>query len=311
MVPTVSLGTWGHGGPNISGGVSVGWSGHDDRQAIEALLKAYQCGITHWDTADVYGNGNAERLIGSLWSQVPRKEIFLASKVGWDKGPYDHYYEPKHIQSQMDRSLKNLKTDVIDLYYLHHCDFGPKDRYFADAIEMLRRFQREGKIRFIGLSDWDSTKIMRFIKDADPDAVQPYRNVVDDGFESSGLRKWVADHNQGVAFFSPLKHGLLLGKYKEPVTFPEGDHRSRIPEFSDPRALERINRAAARVAQRFKDHPNPIEHALVGYLLSDCPTATVLIGQRNIPQVIAASQVGDPLSPEDTSWVRAAFRGEV
>ena len=309
-VPTVSLGTWGHGGPNISGGVSVGWSGHDDRQATEALIKAYETGMTHWDTADVYGNGNAERLIGRVWSQIPREKIFLASKVGWDAGPYDHYYDPRHIQNQMDQSLKNLKTDVIDLHYLHHCDFGPGDRYFPDAIEMLRRFQREGKIRFIGLSDWDSNKIMRFISDADPDVVQPYRNVLDDGFESSGLRKWVADHNQGVAFFSTLKHGLLLGKYKEPTTFPEGDHRSRVSEFKDPKALARINRAAELVAERFKKHPNPVEHALVGYVLADCPTATVLIGQRNVGQVLAAAQVGDPLSSQDAAWVRAVYRGE-
>src|SRR5687768_18379281 len=87
QVPAVSLGTWGHGGPHLSErGESVGWSGHDDARAREALLAAHRAGITHWDTADAYGNGHAEELIGGMWDQVPRGEIFLASKFGWIYG---------------------------------------------------------------------------------------------------------------------------------------------------------------------------------------------------------------------------------
>ena len=307
-VPAASLGTWGHGGPGSAGGVPVGWSGNDDRLATEALLKAHDSGITHWDTADVYGNGHAEQLIGSLWSHFPRQDIFLATKVGWDPGPYDHFYEPAQIQQQLERSLRNLNTDVIDLYYLHHCDFGPKDRYFEGAIELLRRFRQEGKIRFIGLSDWDSSKIMRFIGRADPDAVQPYRNVVDDTWESSGLWKWVNDYDLGVAFFSPLKHGLLLGKYTEPVEFPEGDFRTRIPEFREAAALRRMRDAAEAIRARFRQHPEPVMHAIIGALLTDAPTACVLIGQRNTRQVVAASTVGQALSAEDQQWVRSIYK---
>src|SRR6266571_3876840 len=99
-VPAISLGTWGHGGPNISEGVSVGWSGHDDRAAKEALIEAHRCGITHWDTADAYGGGRAERLIGEAFDVVPRREIFLASKFGWVKGPSKHFYDPQFMRSQ-------------------------------------------------------------------------------------------------------------------------------------------------------------------------------------------------------------------
>lgn len=307
QVPAVSLGTWGHGGPNVSGGVSVGWSGHDDRLATEALLKAHASGITHWDTADVYGDGNAETLIGKLWGQIPRGDIFLATKVGWDAGSFGHYYHPEQMRRQMDRSLLNLKTDVADLYYLHHCDFGPKDEYFEDAIATVRRFRDEGKIRFIGLSDWNSEKIMRFIERADPEVVQPYRNIVDDTYASSGLRKWVEDHDLGVAFFSPLKHGLLLGKYDQPVTFPVGDFRSRIPEFGDASALKRLRKAADSIRARYKDHPEPLMHALVGSLLADAPNGCVLVGQRNIRQVAAASRAGDRLSPSEAQWVREQY----
>jgi myo-inositol catabolism protein IolS len=308
QVPTVSLGTWGHGGPNVSHGNSVGWSGHDDERAKEALIRAHAVGITHWDTADAYGNGHAETLIGEVFRQVPRRDIFLATKVGWVSGPHDHYYDPGWMRHELERSLENMRTEVIDLYYLHHCDFGPDDRYFDGALEMVRTFRREGKIRFIGLSDWDAKKIMRFIDRVDPEVVQPYRNVVDDKYESSGLKTWVEAHDCGVAFFSPLQHGLLLGKYKEPQHFPEGDFRSGIPGFSDPTTIERMQRARDELTRRFKNHPEPVIHALVGVLLTGNPTATVLLGQRNPGQVEAASKVGEPLSPKDAAWVGELYR---
>jgi myo-inositol catabolism protein IolS len=309
-VPAISLGTWGHGGPNTSEGVSVGWSGHDDRQAKEALIEAHRRGITHWDTADAYGNGHAEELIGEAFEKVPRADIFLATKFGWVKGPSNHFYDAAFMRSQCERSLRNLRTDVIDLHYFHHCDFGDGDQYFDGALETMRRLQREGKIRFIGLSDWDATKIMRFIERVDPDVVQPFRNVIDDQYESSGLRKWVDDHDLGVAFFSPLKHGLLLGKYDAPQRFPAGDFRSGIPEFNDAAFLTRMRKARDEMARRFPKSPQPVLHALTGSLLSGNPTATVLLGQRNAKQVDAAAAVGEALSTADAAWVRGVYRGE-
>src|SRR5712692_3925605 len=158
-VPVISLGTWGHAGPNVSEGKAVGWAGHDDREAKEALVEAHRRGITHWDTADAYGAGHAEQLIGEVFAEgVPRNEIFLATKFGWVKGPHDHYYDPGFMRAQCEQSLRNLRTGVIDLYYFHHCDFGPRDEYFDGALATMRRLRDEGKIRFIGLSDWDSRK---------------------------------------------------------------------------------------------------------------------------------------------------------
>ena len=309
-VPAISLGTWGHGGPNISEGASVGWSGHDDRLAKEALIAAYRRGITHWDTADAYGNGHAEQLIGQVFSEVPRKEIFLATKFGWVKGPSKHFYDAKFMRSQCERSLRNLRTDAVDLYYFHHCDFGPKDRYFDDALATMRQLHDEGKTRFIGLSDWDSSKIMRFIKRVDPDVVQPYRNVIDDDYERSGLKQWVDEHDLGVAFFSPLKHGLLLGKYDSPREFPEGDFRSGIAEFRDAAFIARMKRARDEVTRRLAADREPVLVALTGVLLAGNPTATVLLGQRNPKQVEAASTAGRPLTLDEAAWVRRLYGGE-
>ncbi|MFZ2494073.1 MAG: aldo/keto reductase, partial [Thermoanaerobaculia bacterium] len=297
QVPAISLGTWGHGGPNVTPrGESVGWQGHDDAQAREALVAAYRAGITHWDTADAYGDGHAETLIGELWGDVRRSELFLATKFGYVWGPADHPYDPAFMRSQAERSLRLMRTDVIDLYYFHHCDFGPGDVWFDGALEVMHRLREEGKVRFVGLSDWDLPRLMKFIDRVDPDVVQPYRNVVDDDYEASGLEKWVDDHDAGVAFFSPLKHGLLLGKYERAVDFGEGDFRSGVPEFRDQEAIDHFRRAAAEVRQRFADREEPVLHAVTGALLSGNPTACVLLGQRNSKQVAAAAAAGDALS---------------
>ncbi|MFQ6614984.1 MAG: aldo/keto reductase, partial [Fidelibacterota bacterium] len=149
-VSRVSLGTWSYGGANIADSTPVGWAGQTEADSIAALKLAFDLGINHWDTADVYGNGRSEKIIGSIWGAIPRDKIFLATKVGWDRGSYDHWYHPEHMRRQMDRSLKNLRTEWVDLLYLHHCNFGKQGEYFDDALEVVRRFQEEGKTRFTG-----------------------------------------------------------------------------------------------------------------------------------------------------------------
>tara|TARA_Y100000590_G_scaffold70326_1_gene76775 strand:+ start:31 stop:993 length:963 start_codon:yes stop_codon:yes gene_type:complete len=308
LVSAISLGTWSYGGSNTAGGISVGWGGQQDADSKSALLKAWSSGINHWDTADVYGNGHSELIIGKMWKMVPRGDIFLATKVGWDKGDKNHWYSPNHMRNNMERSLKNLKTEWVDLMYLHHCNFGKKDEFFDDALEMIKRFQDEGKIRFVGLSDWSSEKIMAFIVRCDPDVVQPHRNIIDDNYESSGLKNYIEKHNLGICFFSPLKHGLLTGKYKKPPAFPKGDHRCQIKEFQNLKILEEMISNKSILEKKFPGHPNPVLHGLVDSLLYDVPTGCVLLGQRNKKQVQAASTLGDALSYEDTEWIKSIYK---
>ncbi len=310
-LPIIGVGTWPHGGPLIVDGSPVGWGGQDDPAATRAVLRAHALGLTHWDTADVYGNGHAEELIGGLWSDVPRAEIFLASKVGWDPGPHEHYYEPAHMRSQLERSLRLLRVEVIDLYYLHHCDFGPQNRYLDGAVDMVRRFREEGKIRFIGLSDWDNHKVARVADRVDPDAVQVYRSLLEDTYRRSGLEAWVNAHDVGVAFFSPLKHGLLLGKYPRPASFEPGDVRGRIDGFRDQDLLDALaaNRDALR--SRLRGVPEPVLSGLVAPLLADCPTGCALLGLRSSTQVDAAARITVDRSPVDLEWLRRRYRGLV
>jgi len=247
-------------------------------------------------------------LIGEAWPKVPRGEIFLATKHGYVKGPAGRPYEATFMRRQLEASLRNLRTEIVDLYYLHHCDFGPADETLDEAIATARSFRDEGKVRFLGLSDWDASRIVRFLPWVDPDVVQPFRNVVDDDYEASGLASLVAERDLGVAFFSPLRHGLLLGKYTEPQHFGEGDFRGGVPGFEDPTVLAALRRARQSMLDRFPDHPEPVLHALTGALLTGNPTATVLLGQRNPRQTAAAATLGAPLDADQAVWVRGIYR---
>jgi len=308
LVSAISLGTWSYGGSNMAGDTSVGWVGQEEKDSHAALQKAFELGINHWDTADVYGDGRSEAIIGSAWKNISRNNIFLASKVGWDSGTYDHFYHPDHMRNQIENSLINLKTDVIDLYYLHHCFFGKQEEYFDDANETIHRFKEEGKIRFIGLSDWDSDLIMQFIDRVDPDVIQPYRNVRDDYHAQSGLKSWVEKNDAGVCFFSPIKHGLLTGKYDKPVLFPEGDFRRGVDDFTDPKIIDQMKQNRLLLEERFSSHQNSVMHGLVDSLLTDSPSGCVLLGQRNASQVKAAATLGEPLTKEDAGWVSDLYR---
>ena len=211
-------------------------------------------------------------------------------------------------QKKIEKSLINLKTDSIDLQYLHHCNFGTQDEYFDSALEVLKLFQDQGKIRFIGLSDWSNKKIIKYINKCDPDVVQPYRNIMDDSYEKSGLKKIIKKNDLGVCFFSPLKHGLLTGKYKTPTKFKDGDHRSRIKDFHNPEILKKVLLSCEKLKERFSHHKNPIMYGVVNALFFDSPTGCALLGQRNVRQVNTASLLGQLLSEEDSIWVKSLYK---
>lgn len=308
-VSAISLGTWSYGGLFVNADkIDVGWQGHDIDAAKAAIRSSFEAGVNHWDTADVYGDGESEILLGMMLKEIPRDKVFLASKVGWDRGAYSHFYHPDLMRERVERSLRNLGTDVLDLYYLHHCLFGKNGEYFDSALEMMHRFKDEGKIKYIGLSDWNLKTIMTYIERCSPDVVQPYRCVLDDTYVSSGLKAYVDKHNLGVAFFSPLKHGLLLGKYTSPPEFPKGDFRAGVKEFQNQNVLDKVIEAKNQISTRFGDHPLPLHHALLGVLYEDAPTACTLVGMRNAEQTQEWMNVGETLSAEDATWVRALYR---
>ena len=307
-VSAISLGTWSFGGASMSGKVPVGWAGQPEKHSASVLKRCWELGINHWDTADVYGNGKSEKIIGKSWLDIPRDDIFLATKVGWDKGDYSHWYHPNHMKKNLERSLKNLQTDYVDLIYFHHCNFGKKDEYLDDALEVILKFKSEGKALFVGLSDWSSKRIMKYIKRLNPDVVQPYRNVQDDDYASSGLKKHVELNNLGVCFFSPLKHGLLTGKYEFLPEFKSGDHRKNIPAFKSNNMIKKMKENKILLEKHYSGQKNPVLHGVIGALYEDSINACVLLGQRNLNQVEVAGTLGETISKKDADWIKSIYK---
>jgi aryl-alcohol dehydrogenase-like predicted oxidoreductase len=307
-VSSISLGTWAFGGESMNGKMAVGWAGQNKKDSSDALTRAWELGINHWDTADVYGNGKSESIIGEMWPKIPRKDIFIATKLGWDKGPHKNWYNPNHMRKNLERSLVNLRTNCVDLLYLHHCNFGENDMYLNDAISTIKQFQIEGKTKYLGLSDWSSERVLKYIKICDPDVVQIYHNVMDNNYITSELKNYVDKNNLGVCFFSPIKHGLLTGKYKNPVKFNDGDHRSRVKEFQDVKILEKLRKNKTLLEERFKKKKNPVMQGLINSLFLDSDTGCVLLGQRDKKQVEMASLLGEKLAPDDAKWVKKLYK---
>ena len=309
LVSAISLGTWAFGGENMSGKFAVGWAGQSDNDSKSVLLKAWESGINHWDTADVYGEGRSEMIIGEAWGTIPRDDIFLATKVGWDKGSLSYWYAPEQMVKNMERSLNNLKVNHVDLMYLHHCNFGKKDEFLEGAIEQLLRFKEEGKTRFIGLSDWSASKIMRYINIVNPDVVQPLYNVYDIEYETSGLKDHITKNNLGVCFFSPIKHGILTGKYNSIPDFPKGDFRKSVKEFKDMEFIEKMKKNRKKIESKFPSFgEDAIMQSLLGAILYNNPTACVLLGQRNKTQAEIAGRLGEPITRKDCLWILSLYR---
>ena len=307
QVSALSLGTWSHGGPNQVGTRPVGWSDFNEAEALESLRAAHRSGIRHWDTADVYGNGKSEERIGKILKEIPREDIILASKVGWDPGPHKHFYEGKWVRAQVETSLKRLGVEHMEIYYMHHCNFGKNDERLDEVMELMHRFKEEGKIRFIGLSDWDAKAISRVIRRVEPDVVQPYRCMLYDCLSHTPLREAITELDAGLAFFSPLRHGLLLGKYDEPTSFGEGDFRTNVESFKDDEILKGVKEKAQALQNRFGAETTHVIRALTGALLDDASGACALVGMRNPAQVEAALEAGEGVSPEEAQWIRDLY----
>ena len=147
----VGIGCWAIGGPDTNLGLPMGWSTADDTGSLRGLEAAYQLGANLFDTADVYGHGRSERLLGQLVRQVARDSLVLSSKVGYFAGTAAHPYLPSAMRRQLETTLENLQTDHLDIYFLHNSNFGDDDQYLDGAIGQMRAFQDEGMVKAVGM----------------------------------------------------------------------------------------------------------------------------------------------------------------
>src|SRR5439155_6406953 len=128
-VSEISFGCWTMGGLNFVNGSPNGWANVDEEEITRGIKAAIDKGVNHFDNADVYGNGRAERMLARVLDRLGVKsiDVIIATKIGWFPGTAQHAYEPAHVRHQCEQSLINLKREYIDLYYFHHGSFGEGD----------------------------------------------------------------------------------------------------------------------------------------------------------------------------------------
>ena len=211
-------------------GMSQAYGVRDDEESTRTLHHALDLGVTFFDTADVYGRGENERLVGSALN-FRRNEVVLASKCGivpgQDGGPTGVNGTPDHIHAACDASLVRLKTDVIDLYYLHRVDPNVP---IEDSVGALASLVQEGKVRYIGLSEAAPATVRR------AHAVHPIAAIQSEyslWFREPEQHVLPACRELGIGFvpFSPIGRGFLSGTVTDTEALPADDMRRRVPRF--------------------------------------------------------------------------------
>lgn len=308
-VSEISFGCWTMGGLNWVNGSPNGWANVNEDEITAAIKLGIDAGVNHFDNADVYGNGRAERMLARVLERIGVKstEVVIASKVGHFPGTAEHAYEPAHIRHQCEQSLINLRRDYIDVYYFHHGDFGKDDCYLQGAVEVMNSLVKEGKVRVKGLSAYSSDDFERLVPAVQPAVLQSWAHALDDQFVRPGSRvsRLLEKHGMSFVAFSPLAQGRLLGKYNpaNPPQFEPGDHRQNSAAFSAAE-LEKLKPKIEKLKQRFGATTEDLAAVALNYILAQPRVACVIPGFRNERQArcnIAAA--GRALTESDLRFI--------
>ncbi len=283
----LGLGTWQFGGLNFLYGKDSGWQNVNDVDLEKAVLFAIENGVNFFDTADSYGDGKSEKLIGYIVFRNKLKDIKIISKLGFIKNNYENAYHPENLARQFDRSLKNLKRDYVDILFFHNTDFGKNNEYLDDAIDFFYKQKEKGKVLFIGLSSYTTRDFVKFIQKIKPDIVEGKANIINRNFITDGnvLPTILKKNNIKFLAFSPFEHGLFF-KNKDEMDFLSGDHRRNIKKFSYD-YLRKIDIFFDKILKNFdlnKNVDNIIDICL-DFLFFNKNITGVLFGFRNIEQV--------------------------
>lgn len=224
-VSRIGLGTWAMGG--------LDWGAVSDQDAIRTCLAALDRAINLIDTAPIYGHGRAEELVGrAMRAHGRREDFYIATKAGleWnDRGCYANSTAPR-LRRELEDSLHRLKTDYIDLYQVHWPDtLAP----IAEVAALLAEFQREGKVRAPGVSNFSVAQMEEFRAVAPLASDQPLYNIFERAVDGETL-PWCAANNVAVLTYSSLCRSLLGGRLHRGMTFAADDIRTADPKFREP-----------------------------------------------------------------------------
>ena len=293
-VSEIGFGAWGIGG--YTPGLPA-YGETDDRVSEDALKAAYDRGVTFYDTSDLYGLGHSEELIGKSLKSV-RSHVCFATKSGFLKdGSQD--FTPQHIRSALERSLRRLGTDYVDLYQLHSPPVDSSGSVL-ELIKTLSDLQQEGKTRAFGISARSPDDGLAAARMGFP-SIQVNFNMTDQRAVENGLFDFALENNVGIIARSPLCYGFLTGQYSERDHFGADDYRSTWPK-------EQL-RLWAQAGKLFFDSLHTQQtpaQAAIRFCLSFPAVTTVIPGMLNAAHVQenTISSAPGPFSKEDLARIQ-------
>lgn len=281
-VSTVAMGCWA-----IVGDAT--WGDQDEQEALDTIRAAVDAGINFFDTAEGYGNGYSEQLVGRALAGQ-RDQAIIATKVS------PHNLAPAELRVACERSLKNLNSDYIDLYQIH---WPSREVPFEDSMAELEKLRDEGKIRAIGVSNFGVQDQPAMLAAGRFESNQlPYSllwRAIEHGIQAQCVAEGIS-----ILPYSPLQQGLLTGKFASADEVPEG--RARTRHFATTRPQARHGEPGAE-AETFaaidtlraisQEISKPMNHIALAWLLYQPAVTSVLAGARTVDQVLDNAAAAD------------------
>jgi aryl-alcohol dehydrogenase-like predicted oxidoreductase len=274
QVSEIGFGAWAIGG-NAHGN---SYGPTEDAESLDSIKTALDLGCTFFDTADVYGHGHSEELLGKALKDA-RKRVIIATKGG-----SDFYHHPprlnfteSHLMYAVEQSLKRLDSDYIDLFQLHNPPFSVIE--MGRLFEPLEKLKTQGKIRFYGISIHDPAEGLLALKSGHPAAIQVVYNYLRREAAEELFPRAIAE---GIAIVArePLANGFLTGKYTKDSVFPVGDIRHQWPSKYQTQMIHRVEEFAKRV----NEGPLTQAQSALKFVLSQPAVSVVIPGCKTVSQ---------------------------
>jgi aryl-alcohol dehydrogenase-like predicted oxidoreductase len=280
MITRIGVGAWAIGG----GGWAFAWGPQDDNESIAAIRAALDRGINWIDTAAIYGLGHSEEVVArALAGRSKRPYVFTKCERVWnERREIGKSLKADSIRREVEASLRRLKLDVIDLYQIH---WPEPDEDIEEGWSTMAELKAEGKVRWIGVSNFNVQQLERARKIAPVTSLQPPYSILTRGIEDEVL-PYCQENNIGVIVYSPMKSGLLTGSMTREriAAMPPDDFRPRTPPFQEPLLSRNLELAELlrRIGARHGRTPGEVA---IAWTLRHPAVTAAIVGMRSPKQV--------------------------
>jgi aryl-alcohol dehydrogenase-like predicted oxidoreductase len=305
-ITRVGYGAWAIGGS----GWQFAWGPQDDNDSIAAIHRALELGVNWIDTAAAYGLGHSEEIVAralKTWSG-PKPYVFTKCGLRWDgKGNVIKSLRAASVREELENSLRRLAVEAIDLYQIHWPP-SPDSAELEEGWGTLAELQREGKIRWIGVSNFSVSQMQRAQAIAPVTSLQPPYSLIHREIETEIL-PFCLRQNIGVIVYSPMASGLLTGAMtrERAAKLPADDWRHRNPDFNEPRLSENLDlvEKLRSIGERYGRTPGEVA---VAWTLHHPAVTGAIVGARNAKQAEGVMRAGElSLSDEDVREIEASL----